>query len=197
MPKPLRKIVQGATYHCFSRCQGLNKLLLNKYAKTAFIEAVKMCQDYYEFELSAAEMVDNHTHLAIKTLENGGTIDRIMQYIKARTAEKFNRATGRKGPFWNERYKCTIIEESEYPQEYLYKLLWYVGYNPVKKGLSRDPRENYIGFINCYLIENYEVSSIKITLHHFFYRLGNTFSECVKKFLLYEDAYLKGLSLSF
>jgi REP element-mobilizing transposase RayT len=193
MPKPLRKILQGVTYHCYSRCQGLNRLLLDKYAKSCFLEAIKMCQNYYAFELIAAELVDNHIHLVIRTLENEETIDRIMQYIKARTAEKYNKATNRKGPFWNERYKCKIVEESEDPKQYLHNLLWYVGYNPVRKGLSHNPRENYIGFINCYLRENYEMP-IKITLHHFFYKLGNTFAECVEKFLLYEEAYLQRLA---
>ena len=199
MARPLRKIQQGVTYHCYSRCQGLNKLLLKKYGKIAFVEAIKMCQIYYNFnfELIAAEIVDNYFHLIIRTLEDGETVACIMQYIKARTAEKFNRATGRKGPFWNERYKSTIIEESKYPKEYLFQLTWDIAYDPVRKGLSRNPRENYIGFIKCYLIENYNVpKKIKITLHPFFYKLGDTFDECVKKFLLYEDAYLERFASS-
>ena len=156
-----------------------------------------MCQERYSFELNAAEMVANHTHLTIRTLKDKQTIARIMQYIKARTAEKFNKATGRKGPFWNERYKCKIIEDSEYPDEYTHRLAWYVAYNPVIKGLSDNPRKNSIGFIRCYLEENYKIPlPIKITVHPFFYKLGDTFDECVKKFLLYEDAYLERLASS-
>jgi hypothetical protein len=119
-----------------------------------------------------------------------------MQYIKARTAEKYNKATKRVGPFWNERFGSTIIEESDNPELYLFILLWYIGYNPVRKGESRDPRENYIGFINCYLKEGF-VLPIKITLHHYFYRLGDNFSECARRFLLYEDAYRKRIALYF
>ena len=185
MPKPPRPILQEVTYHCYSRCQGLNKLLLDENAKTSFLEAIRMCQNKYKFELIAAEIVDNHFHLVIRTLKNEETIARIMQYIKARTAEIYNRATERKGPFWNERYGCKIIEHSTNPQQYLSQLLWYIAYNPVKKGLSHNPRNNYIGFIRCYLIRNCKIS-IQITLHHFFYKLGNTFAECVKKFLSYE-----------
>ncbi|MCL1864256.1 MAG: transposase [Spirochaetes bacterium] len=195
MAKP-RKIMQEVTYHTYSRCQGLNKFLLEKFAKKRFIEAIKMCQLKYSFQLIAAEIVDNHFHLIIRTLKDEATINLIMQYIKARTAEKYNRGTGRVGPFWNERYGCTIIEESDNPQAYLFRLIWYIAYNPVKKGLSRDPRENYIGFINCYLIENYELP-IKITLHHYFYQLGDSFVECAKKLLQYEDDYLKRIGLYF
>ena len=124
MSKPLREILQEANYHCFSRCQGLNKLLLKKHAESSFIEAVKMCQNYYKFKLIAVEVRDNHFHLLIRTLKDEGTVDRIMQYIKARTAEKYNRAAKRKGPFWNERYKSTIIEKSENPKRYLSRLLY-------------------------------------------------------------------------
>ncbi len=50
--------------------------------------------------------------------------------------------------------------------------------------------------INCYLDRNHLIP-IKITLHDFFYRLGNTFEECVQRFLFYEEAYLKRLAVYF
>ena len=194
--KRIRTILQGVTYHCYTRCHGLRNLLKGRLGRKYFIEAVQMCQAYYGFELIAAEIVDNHIHIVIRTLPDEVTIARIMQYIKARIAEKYNRATGSKGAFWNERYGCKIIEESDDPKTYLYRLLWYIGYNPVRKLMSSNPRKNPIGFINCYLTEGYELP-IKITLHPFFYELGNTFAECVKKFLEYEDAYLRRIDLYF
>ena len=190
MARLLRKIKQGVTYHCYSSCQDLNKFFLYEVARQAFIEAVNMCLIKYKFELVIAEIVDDHFHLAIRTLEDGATIDRIMQYIKARTAEKYNKAVNRKGPFWNERYKCKIVEDSKNPKPYFFTLVYYIAYNLVKRGLCLDPRNNYIGFINCYLTEGYE-APVKITLHPFFYELGNTFAECVDKLLAYEKAYLK------
>lgn len=196
MPRPLRKIIQGATHHVYSRCRGKQNLLRSKHAKKYLIEAIRMCQEKYNFELIAVEPVGNHIHLLIRTLENSETISRIMQYIKARIAEKYNRENGETGPFWNERFGCTIIEEADNPENYLLWLLWYIGYNPVKKRLSRDPKENEIGFINCYLKKNHKLP-IKITLHHFFYNLGVTFEDCVKKFLFYEEAYLKRLAVYF
>jgi len=196
MPRPIRKIVEGVTYHTFSRCRGKQNLLRSKYGKKYLIKAIQMCQNKYNFELIAAEPVGNHIHLIIKTLEGEETISRIMQYIKARIAENYNSGTNETGPFWNERFGCTIIEESDNPKNYLLWLLWYIGYNPVKKGLSRDPRENDIGFINCYLNKNHDIP-VRITVHQFFLRLGETFEECAKKFLLYEDAFLKRLSVYF
>lgn len=196
MPRPLRNIAQGLTHHTYSRCHGKRNLLLGKYGKKYFIEAINMCKEKYDFELIAAEIVANHIHLIIKTCVNKETISRIMQYIKARIAEKYNRATGGTGSFWNERFGSSIIEEAENPQGYLLWLLWYIGYNPVRKGLSCDPRKNDIGFINCYLDKNFK-PPIRITLHGFFNKLGNSFDECVKKFLFYETAYRRRIAVYF
>jgi hypothetical protein len=68
----------------------------------------------------------------------------------------------------------------------------------MRKRESRDPRENYIGFINCYLKEDYELKlPIKITIHPYFYELGESFAECVRKFLFYEDIYRKRIAVYF
>jgi len=48
----------------------------------------------------------------------------------------------------------------------------------------------------AYLDENH-ISPVKITLHKYFMKLGNTFKERVEKFLEYEQAYRKRLSLDF
>ncbi len=196
MARSLRNFAQGKTHHCYTRCHGKKNLLQGRYGRKYFIEAIRMCQEVYEFGLVAAEIVANHIHLIIKTEDDGESVSRIMQYIKARIAEQYNRAMGTTGPFWNERFGSTVIEEAENPEEYLLWLLWYIGYNPVRKGLSRDPRRNEIGFINSYLSSDHQ-SPVRITLHQFFHNLGSTFEECVRKFLTYEEAYLKRLALYF
>lgn len=196
MPRKIRIIGQGLTHHCFTRCHGKRNLLMGKYGKKYFIESVLMCQEKYDFELVAAEIVANHIHLVIRTKEDKETISLIMQYIKSRIAEKYNRAMSTSGSFWNERFESKVIEESENPEQYLFWLLWYIGFNPVRKGLTRDPRNNDIGFINCYITEDFE-APVKITLHPYFIKLGETFGDCVKKLLFYEDAYRKRIAVIF
>jgi REP element-mobilizing transposase RayT len=80
-----------------------------------------MCQEEYVFELIAAEIVANHIHLIIRICEDKETISHIMQYIKARIAEKYNRAMNKTGAFWNERFGSTVIEEADNPEGYLYR----------------------------------------------------------------------------
>lgn len=196
MSSQKRIILQEVTYHCYSRCHGKRNLFNRGNAKKHLVDAIRMCQEKYSFELIAAEPVGNHIHLIIRTIEGRETISLIMQYIKARIAEKYNRSRNETGPFWNERYGCSIIEHSDNPEKYLLWLLWYIGFNPVRKNLSTDPRKNFLGFINCYLDKNF-ICKVKITLHRYFIALGETFEECVKKFLDYEDAYRKRMLLIF
>ncbi|PKL37936.1 MAG: hypothetical protein CVV44_12265 [Spirochaetae bacterium HGW-Spirochaetae-1] len=196
MARRLRNIAQGKTHHCTSRCHGKRDLLKSKFYRKYFIEAIHMCQGKYDFELIAAEPVDNEIHLIIRTLLDRETVSKIMQYIKARIAERYNRSMKTTGPFWNERFCSMVIEEIDNPEEYLLWLLWHIGYKPVRKGLSSDPKKNDVGFINVYLIKNYK-APVAITPHAFFTALGDSFDACVKKFLLYEQAYLKRIAVYF
>lgn len=167
----------------------------SSHCRRFFKEAVQMCQATYKFELVAAEPVANHIHIVIRTLADDETISRIMQYIKSRIAEKYNRNTGRSGAFWNGRFGNKVIEEADDPEQYFFWLMWYIGYNPVRKGLSSNPRQNYIGFINVYLDEKYK-AKLNFTRHQYFFNLGSTFDICVQRFLEYEQAYLDSLGRS-
>lgn len=105
--------------------------MADDYFKDMFIETIQRTQEKYDFELNFYQIMDNHFHLIIKTVNNDATISRIMQYIKSRFAESFNRATNRIGPFWNERFKDIIVEKQESPIYFLLWLLWYLACNPV------------------------------------------------------------------
>lgn len=107
------------------------------------IEVINRTLEKYNFHLIQINFVENHFHFTIQTVEGGENISRIMQYIKSRIAEGYNRKTGRTGPFWNDRFKCKIIELSENPEEYFINSALYIGYNTVTKGIHNDPHESY------------------------------------------------------
>jgi len=158
--------------------------------KDLLLDAVGRCQKIYNFDLNGFAIYGNYFYLIIKTHEGEANISRIMQYVKARFAENYNKLTGRKGPFWNERFKDQIIEHSDDP-EYLFNYMkWHMGYNSAYDGYFKDPREYRFCSINAYLNDNYK-SKVKITLHEFFLNLGKTFHERVEKFLLFEEEYRK------
>ena len=191
-----RRCEPGITYHTMSRCADFKNLLSDDYMKEVALDVLERARKKYNFICYAYGIMDNHFHFLIETVEDGGTISRIMQYIKARIAEICNKALNRRGPFWNERFKDVIVEEQENPLVYLLWLLWYIAFNPVKAGKCRDPRDYKYSSILAYLVE--EVTSrVTLTRHRCFEELGDTFSERVRRFLFYEEAYRKRYALLF
>jgi putative transposase len=188
MPRPLRKCIPKTTYHCYSRCIEKRDLLSPDFVKEIAVTVINKALEIYDFQLIQVEFVENHFHIIIKTTEKGETISRIMQYIKARITENYNRSINRTGTFWNERFKSKIIEEAENPQSYFLYLMWYIAYNPVRKGVFSDPRNSSYGTIVSYLNENFQ-TRFPITMHNYFIELGNTFADRVKIFLKYEQIY--------
>ncbi|MCG8570423.1 MAG: transposase [Spirochaetes bacterium] len=195
MSWPPRIIEANKTYHAYSRCVNLKKLLKNSKAKAIFLEELDKTMKKYNFELNFYEILDDHFHLVLKTLENEATISKIMQRFKSGVARRLNRLLNRKGPFWNERYGSKIVEYQEKPRHYFFTLVWYIAYNQARK-LKISKRKNYnprnypFCSINHYLKDNYQ-GNIKITIHNFFQELGESFEECVYFFLPYENHYLK------
>ncbi len=188
MPRPLRIQTRGLTHHVFCRCIEKKPLLDECFFSDLLLEVIRKTLERYKFELTSFQIMDNHIHLVIHTVEGGESISRIMQYIKARFAERYNRITDRCGPFWNERFKDKIIEFSNNPVLYLLWLLWYLAFNPVRRGIVRDPRMYRCSSINSYLDEAH-VPPVRITFHEYFIQLGKNFEERMRKFILFEEAY--------
>ena len=194
MARKPRICLANITYHVYSRCIEWRDMMSEDFFKDLFIEVLIKTQEKYDFELNFYEIMNNHFHLIIKTVEEGESISRIMQYIKSRFAERFNKITNRFGTFWSERFKDVIVEMQDNPLNYLLWLLWYLAFNPVRKYIVSDPRDYVYGCINSYLNENTK-QPLKITLHEYFLLLGSSFKDCIGKFLFFEDAYRKRLSV--
>ncbi|MEW6525826.1 MAG: transposase, partial [Spirochaetota bacterium] len=157
--------------------------------KALFEYCIMLAQAKYPFELINYQIMDNHIHLLIRTVEGGATISRIVQYIKSRFAQRFNTMMQRTGPVWNERFKDSIVEFADNPRIYLLNLLWYFANNPVRAGKVKSPFESYFGGSKAYFDSNYR-PSIKITLHQYFLELGDTLEECIACFLAYYNGEL-------
>jgi len=195
MPRSQRICQPNLTYHVFSRCIEY-KELLDVHTKDILLSILRRTQKKYSFDLIHYTIMSNHFHFIIRTVDEGAPISRIMQYIKSRLAETYNRLMNRIGPFWNERFKDVIIEKQDNPTRYLLWLLWYMGYNPVRKGHVKCPEQYKYCSINCYLLENFYVP-VKITFHEYFIDLGSTFKERVRRFRQWEEMYRKRYALHF
>ena len=95
-------------------------------------DVLNLALEKYDFELVSYSIMDNHFHFYIKTLDDGETISRIMQFIKSQFARRYNRMMDRTGPFWNERFTNLIVERTKDPVQTFWIVFLYVGYNPVR-----------------------------------------------------------------
>lgn len=190
MSRPVRLHLPEVTYHVISRCIEKRLLMESKIMKNLLIEVLASALEKYRFEISAYTIMDNHFHFYIRTVAGGENISRIMQFIKSQFARRYNRMMNRTGPFWNERFKDTIIENCNSPIKLFFFILFNIFYNPVRSNYVKDPRDYQFCSIHSYLVQDHQ-SPVKITLHPFFIGLGNNFNDRVKKFLELEELFRK------
>jgi len=183
-----RNSYPGSDAHVSSRCINYQKShhLKRKNIKKMFISVVNEANQKYNFKLINYCIMNNHFHMVIHIPKNGDTLSVIMQFIKSVFAKRYNKATKRTGPFWNERYTEKIIQLQDQPIYYFHCLMWYIFNNPVKANLVENPEEYKFSAIKHYLNKNYK-DGIDIYRHKYFLQLGNTHEERLKKFLKYKE----------
>ncbi len=64
-----------------------------------------------------------------------GTLARPLRWFLTETARAFHRARGRRGHFWERRYRACLVEDDTYGLA----VLRYLERNPVRAGLVADP----------------------------------------------------------
>jgi putative transposase len=77
----------------------------------------------------------NHVHLLV-TPSTETAIAQVMQSVGRRYVRYFNAAYRRTGTLWEGRYKSTVLETDAY----LFACYRYIELNPVRAGLTPDPR---------------------------------------------------------
>jgi REP element-mobilizing transposase RayT len=194
MPRPYRIQEPELTYHIVSQCIEWRDMMSEDHFKECFLEVLRRSKEKYDYKLISFCIMPNHIHLIIHTTQSGAPISRIVQYIKARFAEIYNKTLKRTGPFWNGRYKDIIVQFAKDAVHYLLWLLWYLAFNPVRKRICTNPLKYCYSSIRAYLEEHVDVG-VPIDYHDFFLQLGNTFKERVKQFIRYEEIYLKRYSI--
>ncbi len=190
MPRKTRIQNPNLTYHVVSQCLEWRDMIEEEHFKECFLDVLRKSKEKYDYRLISYCIMPNHIHLVIHTTQNGASISRIVQYIKARFAELYNRTLKRSGPFWNGRYKDSIVQCAKDACHYLLWLLWYLAFNPVRKRMCANPLQYRYSSIRVYLEEHADCG-VPIDHHDFFLQLGNTFTERVKHFVRYEEIYRK------
>ena len=84
----------------------------------------------FGFQLYGYALLDNHYHLLLKT--NEIPLSKIMQRQNSLYSRYFNRVHERTGHLFGLRYKAALVQD----ESYLFAVLRYIHWNPVKAGLS-------------------------------------------------------------
>jgi putative transposase len=104
--------------------------LLEPQFKRLFLSFVERAKRKFHFHLWDFCIMGNHIHFLIKPGE-GGSLSKIMQWIKCNFAKSWNKMNGRKGHVWGERFYSRIINGI---MDFL-RAREYIAENPVKAGL--------------------------------------------------------------
>ncbi|MDR0785746.1 MAG: transposase [Treponema sp.] len=128
--RSLRILIYGATYHVTSKIDHDDMSLLDPLFKLLFLSFVKKAKRKFHFQLWDFCIMGNHIHFLIKPGKDAN-LSEIMQWIKCNFAKAWNKAHGRKGHVWGERFYSRIIGGID---DFL-RTREYIADNPVKAGL--------------------------------------------------------------
>ncbi len=88
----------------------------------------------YEVTVYAYTLMSNHLHLLLQAPTHEA-LGRPLRWFMTETARAFHQARGRRGHFWERRYRASLVEEDAYTLA----ALRYLDRNPVRAGLVDDP----------------------------------------------------------
>ncbi len=134
MPRAMRVYAPGSTVHVVVRCNNREF-----YFKTAEDFAVLLAHlreiiRTYGVTLYAYTLMANHIHLLLQAPAREA-LGRPLRWLLTQTAKAFHKARGRRGHFWERRYRAVVVED----ELYALAALRYLDRNSVRAGLVEDP----------------------------------------------------------
>ena len=131
MARKRRLHYKGALYHVI--CRGNNREVVFKedQDKFEYLNLIKKYKERHDFKLYAYCIMDNHVHMLIEVKDV--PLSRIMQGIQQSYTQRYNIRHNRVGHVFEQRYKGILCDK----EGYLFQLIRYIHYNPVKAGLEQ------------------------------------------------------------
>jgi len=134
MPRAGRVYAPGGTMHVVARCNNREFFLTTPEDFAVLLAHLQEMRRTYEVTLYAYTLMSNHVHLLVQA-PTTEALGRPLRWWMTETAKAFHKARGRRGHFWERRYRAVLVEDD------LYALaaLRYLDRNPVRAGLGADP----------------------------------------------------------
>jgi REP-associated tyrosine transposase len=119
-----------------SNIKGRQRLFESRVAVRMLLEVMGEVRRDTGFELHAWVVMPDHLHFIIQ-LRGPSKLGRVMQLIKGRFANRYNKVTGSGGNLWQSRYHARVLRS----ERALNAAIEYVHANPVVAGLVSEPEE--------------------------------------------------------
>jgi len=134
MPRAGRLYTPGGTVHVVARCNNRAFYFTTAEDFELLLAHLQELIRIYEVTLYAYTPMANHVHLLLQAPKLDA-LGRPLRWFLTETAKAFHEARGRRGHFWERRYRACLVEDD------LYALaaLRYLDRNPVRAGLVEDP----------------------------------------------------------
>lgn len=162
MPRKPRIEYPGAFYHIICRGNNREQLFKEERDYKMFLESVETKKRRYEFILYCYNLMPNHLHLLLETVEE--PLSRIMCSLLTRYARYFNNKYKRTGHVFERRYKAILCQK----ENYLLELIRYIHLNDKRAGIVKEIGEWKWSSYRAYIgVENSEIVDIKAILSMF------------------------------
>jgi putative transposase len=134
MPRAPRLVAPGGTVHVVARCNNREFYFTTPEDFAVLLAHLHELVRTYEVTLYAYTLMANHVHLLLQAPQRDA-LGRPLRWFLTETAKAFHKARGRRGHFWERRYRACLIEDDPYALA----ALRYLDRNPVRAGLVADP----------------------------------------------------------
>ncbi len=134
MPRAPRVVAPGGTMHVVARCNNREFYFITAADFELLLSHLRELIRTYEVTVYAYTLMSNHLHLLLQAPTHAA-LGRPLRWFMTETARAFDQARGRRGHFWERRYRACLVDDD------LYALaaLRYLDRNPVRAGLVADP----------------------------------------------------------
>jgi putative transposase len=130
--KRIRTEYDGAFYHINQRGNNRKAIFLDPEEKAFYLDLVSKYKKQYAFKLLGYVLMDNHYHLLIQA--GPEPLNKIMHRINSLYSRFYNKKNDHSGHVFSDRYAAGLIQD----ERYLFSVLRYIHWNPVRAGLSPD-----------------------------------------------------------
>ncbi|MDY6826628.1 MAG: transposase [Bacillota bacterium] len=125
----------GAFYHVTQRGNNRENIFRKPGDKKYYLKKLSDLKDKFDFRLLGFVLMDNHYHLLLQAGKD--PLHKIIFRQNMYYSRYFNRTHNRSGHLYGGRYKAALIQDDRY----LFAVLRYIHWNPVRAGICRHPEE--------------------------------------------------------